>query len=193
MNIFRKTALGIGASALLLSSTAPAFAAVQRHDSASVLKASGEWNGWGHNRHRRHRDRIDGGDVLLGIGLLVGIAAIADAASKSDRKDRAPQRYPDNYPSNDDGYDRGYDGGYDNAGPADDYRSDSAGRNDVSSAVQTCSSAAEQRANDRVSGIGSVDRDGNGWRVEGDLSGGKRFTCGTSDGRVDYLQVDNSF
>lgn len=131
------------------------------------------WRGYGH----RHHDRVDAGDVLTGIGILAGIAIIASAASKSDRHDRAPEprSYP-SYPEND-----------------GSYPSSRSGNSDVGSAVQACSAEAEQRADANVSEIRSVTRDGAGWRVQGSLDTGEGFTCGATDGRVDFVQLGNSF
>jgi hypothetical protein len=51
-----------------------------------------------------------------------------------------------------------------------------------------CSNAAE-RDGARVNEIRSVTRDGDGWRVEGGLSGGQdeSFTCGATNGEVDFV------
>ncbi len=59
----------------------------------------------------------------------------------------------------------------------------------MASAVEACSSAAE-RDGARVEEIRNVTRDGEGWRVEGRLSGGKDddFTCGATNGEVDFVQ-----
>ena len=42
-------------------------------------------------------------------------------------------------------------------------------------------------------GGGALVRDGEGWRVEGDLSGGDdaSFTCGATNGEVDFVQYDD--
>lgn len=160
MGILNKAALALGTAAILTVSAAPA-------------EARG-WGGYGH----RHHDRVDAGDVLTGIGILAGIAIIADAATKSSRNDRAPE--PRSYPE-DDGY---------------DYQSDQqarSGNNDVGSAVQACSSEAERRANAEVTGIDSVERDGEGWRVQGKLNGNEGFTCGATNGQVDFVQLDNDY
>ncbi|QJB69195.1 hypothetical protein [Parasphingorhabdus halotolerans] len=158
--------------------------------SADVEKAEG----WRSNRgyrgyrgygHRRHRDRIDGGDVLAGILIIGGIAAIASAASKN----KTDRRYEDR-----DTRDRDYRS--DNQ-RYDDRRSDSRsadrGAGSVDQAINVCSNAAEQRAGSdaRVSEIRSVTKDGNGWRVEGDLSNSEErtFLCGSTEGRVDFVQL----
>ena len=65
----------------------------------------------------------------------------------------------------------------------------------MQSAINACTDAAERQAgrDARVSAIQSVIRDGSGWRVEGDLANSDRrtFLCGSSNGRVDFVQLDN--
>lgn len=145
-----------------------------------------------HRGHRRHRRGIDGGDVVAGILILGGIAAIASAASKSKRDRRYEDRdvrdrdYRTNDRRNDD---RRYDDRRpDNRG--DDQSSRGTGSMDL--AINACSNAAEVQAgnNARVSEIRAVARDGAGWRVEGDLTGGQEssFLCGATGSRVDYVQ-----
>lgn len=175
MGTFRKSALAIGTAAILATSVTPAMAAVSLERGKSVLKASGEYDGWGRRRYR-HRDRVDGGDILAGIAILASIAIVADAASKGNDRSRVADRYPtENYPDSE---------------PSTTQDGDRAGRiNDVGSAVEACSSAAE-RNGARVDEIRGVTRDGEGWRVEGDLSGGAddSFTCGATNGEVDFVQ-----
>lgn len=174
MNNFRKPALIAGLGAMLLTAPLPAFAAPTFGGPAKASSAApvlaGTADGY-RRRHWGHRDRIDGGDILAGIGILAGIAIIADAASKSDKRDRDVPRNRD--------YD--YD---DSRAPAPAY-----GGNDVGTAVSSCTDAAERSANGRVDEIRSVTRDGNGWRVDGEI-GNDGFTCGTSNGRVDYIRIN---
>lgn len=142
-------------------------------------KAEG-WRGYrGYRGHRRHRDRIDGGDILAGILVIGGIAAIASAASKNSRDRRYEDR---DYRSDNQRY--------------DDRRSDTRddrGIRGMESAISACSNAAERQAgrDARVSAIESVVRDGNGWRVEGELSNSDqlKFLCGATEGRVDFVQL----
>ena len=52
-------------------------------------------HGW---RGYRHRDRVDAGDVLAGVLIIGGIAAIASAASNSSRnRDYRDDRYRNDY------------------------------------------------------------------------------------------------
>lgn len=148
--------------------------------------------GWGDYRrdrgyrgHRRHRDGISGGDILAGILVIGGIAAIASAASKNNRDRRYEDR--DYRSENQDYDDRRTDA-------RDDSRYDR-GTGDMEAAINACSDAAERQAgrDARVSAIESVVRDGEGWRVEGILSNSdqRTFLCGASEGRVDFVQIGN--
>jgi hypothetical protein len=117
---------------------------------------------------------VDGGDILTGIGILAGIAIIVGAASDADKQSRNEPRYEDR-----------------NEEPRNEDRPVYQD-NDLGSAVTVCTDAAERSAGDgaRVSEIRSVTRDGNGWRVEGDLNN-DGFTCAATDGRVDYIRINN--
>jgi|GEM_PF-3978628 hypothetical protein len=111
--------------------------------------------GWG--RHR-HRDTVDAGDVLAGVLILGGIAAIASAASKErNRPYPEPAPYPD---------DAGYQQPY-----SSDYRSGGMAR-----AVDSCVAEIEQ-GGDRVGSVDAVAREADGWRVSGVLDGGMSYWC----------------
>jgi len=149
-------------------------------------KGWGDYRGdRGYRGHRRHRDGISGGDILAGILVIGGIAAIASAASKNDRN----RRYEDRDYRNDNSR-------YDDrrANPREDSRYDR-GTGDMESAINACSDAAERQAgrDARVSAIESVVRDGEGWRIEGKLSNSdeRTFLCGAREGRVDFVQIGN--
>lgn len=118
-------------------------------------------------RRYRHRDRVDAGDVIAGVLILGGIAAVIDAASRDSRRNPRNERYERR-----------------------DVRA-----NDMDSAERACSDAIERRAGQdaRVERINGISRDGNGWRIEGTVRssyGNERFLCGTSNGQVDYIQLD---
>ena len=175
MKYSAKLMLASGAAAMLAVTPLPAMAASmgtqsQTYSTADVMQQTAD----GHRRRYRHRDRVDAGDVLTGIGILAGIAILAGAASDADKQSRNEPRYDDrnDYPQQDRPV---YQDG-----------------NEVGSAVSVCTDAAERSAgnNARVSEIRSVTRDGNGWRVEGDLSYDS-FTCAATDGRVDYIRINN--
>jgi hypothetical protein len=167
-----KAMLAAGTAAMLIATPMPTFATtmVKKSDSwstgDSVVQAAD-----GHRRRWRHRDRVDAGDIITGIGILAGIAIIADAASKSDKRDRDRDepRYEERRDDRTD---------YDN--------------NDLGAAVSACTNAAERSVNDgsRVREVRSVTSEGNGWRVEGDLENDS-FTCATINGQVDYVRIED--
>lgn len=180
-----KALTGLGAAgAMLVTGSAPALAAPlsggadgSHYTTLADLgwdqgdEQAGQWrgNGW-RGRGWRGRNRgIDGGDILAGVLILGGIAAIASAASNSSssRNRNGPN---DRYSNND----------------------------DVRSASTQCGAAAAAQSGfgARVERIDNVVRDGNGWRVEG-LVGARNgpvdsFTCGISFGRIDYVRFNRA-
>ncbi|MGC3943842.1 MAG: hypothetical protein QM762_04755 [Chryseolinea sp.] len=172
MIIFRsRTATALAAAAALSLTASPAMA-----------------RGW-----HRHGDGIDGGDVVAGLLIFGGIAAIAAAASKSskDRQARTDDRYRDDG-YRDDGYrdERSYrdDGaGYTPNGERGSYApSGSNWRSGLSvdGAVDACVGEVE-RGTRSIDSIEAVNRDGDGWRVSGRMRGGSDFSCSVAgDGRV---------
>lgn len=128
--------------------------------------APGDDNADSHRRYRYRRHRgIDGGDVLAGVLILGGIAAIAGAAKGSrDRDARRDSRYPQPY--------RG------------DYRYDD-GRG-IDRAVSMC--VREVERNVRVETVDNVNRDARGWNVNGSLYNGQGFSCSIGeDGRIEAI------
>lgn len=130
---------------------------------------TGEWRGrrgWGWRRHHRRRG-IDGGDVIAGVLILGGIAAIASAASnKNERRDNRrydDRRYEDRRPD-----DRRYDDRR-NTNPR------SSGGSGLDSAVDQC--LAEIERDVRVETVDNASRDASGWVVSGTLFNGSGFTC----------------
>jgi hypothetical protein len=113
-------------------------------------------------RHRwgryRGRDRVDVGDVLAGVLIIGGIAAIANAASKN-RDER--NHYPDTYPDERQRYRQG------------DWRADGSG---LERAVDMCVDEIE-RGPDQVGTIDNASRTGDGWTVSGALDTGAGFSC----------------
>lgn len=174
MNIFRSRSTVLLASAAALSLIATPVLARDWH---------------------RHRDRgIDGGDVLAGLLIVGGIAAIATAASNKSKKDREARedaRYRDDdyradgerydyrsgdYPQNPNGTPRADYGDAPSASARSDYG--------VDQIVDTCVGEVE-RGNRSVQTIDGVNREGEGWRVGGRVSGGYGFSCLVDrDGRV---------
>ncbi|WP_435417237.1 hypothetical protein WAB17_10190 [Parerythrobacter aurantius] len=122
----------------------------------------------GHRRWR-YRDRVDAGDVIAGIAILGGIAAIASAVDRDGGRDRYEDRR----------YDRRYD--------ERRYRTDTLDR-----AVNACTREIERDI--RVDGVDSVNRLGEGWEVRGRLYNGGGFTCLVSgEGRIDRIDYGRDF
>ncbi|GMN03688.1 hypothetical protein [Erythrobacter sp. MTPC3] len=137
--------------------------------------ATAEWGRWGRRGWRRggwrrHRG-VRTGDVLAGVLILGGIAAVASAANKN-RRDRdvvIVER------------DRNYDRDYDRRDRNTDRRS-TAGSG-LDNAVDQCVREIERDV--RVDTVDGVDRTAQGWRVTGALFNGSGFTCQIdNDGRI---------
>ena len=148
--------------------------------------------------HRRHRGGIDAGDVIAGVLVIGGIAAIASAASKSKRDRDYREEYPDrdyrgdyrdrDYRSEDyrDG-DRRYD--YRGSDSGDDRLRGGPGLNE---AVDSCVREVERR--EPVDEVDSARRDGDGWLIEGELRNGRDFACEVDgSGRVRDVDLDADF
>ncbi len=151
---------------------------------ASPAFAQG-WGGWG--GHRRHNDRVDAGDVLTGILILGGIAVLVDAASKGKRRQNEDRRDDrrDNRPNPGTDYQRGQTNGYGN-----DNRPEWNQSGGIDAAVSTCTSEVT-RSSARVDGVDSVNRDGDGWRVQGRTNNGGQFTCSVDGaGQIRNVSVD---
>jgi len=135
---------------------------------AAPVVSSNDQNAHGYRWDRgryRHRDRTSVGDVLTGVLILGGIAAVASAASRNNRA-------RDDYRTRD--Y-RPYHG--------DSRYDDSRG---IDNAVRVCVDEIERDA--RVESVDGVDRTGAGWRVTGSLFDGAGFTCSIgADGRIDGI------
>lgn len=146
----------------------------------------GYGGGWGHrDRHDDTGAWVVGG--IIGIGM---IAAIASAASKSNRDRQA--RNPDgDYRNND------YRGDYQSrdygrsSGSNDSYRGSYSGNGrSIDGAVDACVAQVE-RGSTRVDTVDNAGRDGDGWRVTGRVSGGRTFDCAVDgQGQVRRATVD---
>ena len=124
---------------------------------------------WGRRGWRRGR-RVRGGDILAGVLVLGGIAAIASAANNNNRRDRRVERYER---------------------PRDDRRDTrritrNDGAQGLNSAVDQCVSEIQRDV--RVDSVDSVDRTAQGWMVRGALFNGTGFSCSIgNDGRIDTI------
>lgn len=128
-----------------------------------------------HRYYRYRRNRVDGGDILAGVLILGGIAAIASAAKKSsdDRyrdRDYRNRDYRSRYPDQ-----RRGDWGYQN----DDARG-------IDRAIDTCVDEVERNA--RIQSVDTVNRNARGWEVTGTIYNGDGWTCSIGqDGRIDAI------
>lgn len=164
----------------------------------------GSWGGWG-----RHHDRVDVGDVLAGVLIIGGIAAVANAASKAARDRRDNDRRYDDRRYGDERYeDKGTSGreyrdgdysdlpGADNSElPGRDYRAAPGAETEpdgegMSAAVDRCVDEVE-RGSARVERVDGTTREGRGWRVEGRVAGNDGFACTVdADGRIRSVSID---
>lgn len=146
----------------------------------------------------RNNDRVDAGDVIAGVLILGGIAAVAAAVSDGDDNNRYERRH------------RRYDN-YDRRGHRNRYRRHMRPRQ----AVRQCRRAARQEASRygraQITEITEVDRRNDGYRIRGRLlveegrygrrSNGRRghyrnasydegrFSCRIRYGQIDRLRV----
>ncbi|MBV7266738.1 hypothetical protein [Erythrobacter ani] len=144
---------------------------------------SGEWRRWGRRGWRRggwHRRRgIRGGDILAGVLILGGIAAVASAANNNRRhRDRdvvIVDRRDRDYDRRDRDYDR-----------RDNRRGYNASASGLDNAVDQCVRQIERDV--RVDTVDGVDRTAQGWVVTGALFNGEGFSCRIdNEGRVDDI------
>ena len=189
----------VPASAASLSANMVAAPSISVANDASDLFNVGDSNlQYRHGRyynnrrhHRRHRRGISPGEIVAGVLVLGGIAAIASAASKKKKQEQQYENRDYRYDSN---QDRRYNDNQRRDPRGDDRQAFSG--NGIDQAVNACSGAAAQAAgnNARVDQIESISRDGQGWRVQGALSGSsnRSFTCGATNGQVDFVQLSKN-
>lgn len=136
-----------------------------------------------HGRHHHHGGGgIDGGDLLAGVLIIGGIAAIASAASQSSRAEPRDEPYP--YPGAPGPEDRGY--GSESRG--DDRGDLRAGSFDM--AVDACADELE-RGEQRIGSVDNVRRMGERYSVEGVLSDGRGYACSVDEsGQIRSVAVD---
>lgn len=168
--VFKRSAAVLASAAALSMMATPAMA-----------RDWGWGGGWG-GGHSRHHDRgIDGGDVLAGILIIGGIAAIASAASKSSKDKRAQEDY--RYPDTPAQRDR-------SAGYGEDSRPQWQEGSGINGAINRCMDEID-RGETRVDSVDGVNREGEGWRVQGRVKGGSNFTCAIDgEGRIRQVSID---
>jgi hypothetical protein len=178
---------------MIKSRTASMFAATAALAMTATPVFAQSWGGgWG----RRHHD-VDAGDVITGILILGGIAAVASAASNAGNANRNRNR-------NRDYEDRDYQQNRDYRN--DDRRNQRAestgyGRDDrpawqegrgIDAAVNSCVGEIE-RGERRVANVDQVNRDGQGWQIAGQTNGGDPFACAVgSNGRIRSATVNGT-
>lgn len=134
-----------------------------RHAPVEATASYGPYygGGWGWGRHR-HRGRVNTGDILTGVLILGGIAAVVNAASRNAQQRRD---YP--YPQREDR----------RAGPTG-----------LDNAADLCVREIERNA--RVRDVDRVERSASGWMVSGAMADGAAFTCSIgADGRIDRVDI----
>lgn len=171
-----KALTGLGAAgAMLVTGMAPAIAAPAPRDTfdAAPIGAPG-WNpadeswsqwrgGWGDRRWRGRNRGVDAGDILAGVLILGGIAAVASAATNSARR----------------GDDRSFN---------DDVRSASdrcgaaaVAQSGLGSRIERIDNVVRDGQGWRVEGL-----------VGSRRNGVDSFTCGISFGRIDYVRFNRA-
>ena len=166
MTVLSNTASILMLAASLSMAATPATASDYNSSGQSQAYASGplqasEADSYQNHRRWRGRNRVDAGDVIVGVAILGGIAAIASAANKNTRDRYEDRRYRNDYPTR--------------------YQS-----SDLDSAVSACTDEISRDV--RVESVDSVSRIGEGWQVVGRLYDGNAFTCNVGvDGRVDRI------
>ncbi|MCB5424156.1 hypothetical protein H0274_02695 [Altererythrobacter sp. CC-YST694] len=157
---------------------------------AATPAAAESWGGHGRYHHRHDRGGIDAGDVLAGVLIIGGIAAIASAASKSDNRTDDGYRYGEpSYPYPDDRpEDYREPGAY--RGQGGSYGAYSGGG--IDNAVSMCTDQVE-RGNERVANVDNAARTPDGWRISGQLERGGGFDCWIdNDGRIRNVDLGDA-
>lgn len=138
--------------------------------------------GWG--RHRHDDDGIDGGDILAGILLIGGIAAIASAVSNSSKRKQAVQpQYDTPQPAP-----QQQAPAYREPSPKQTW-DESAKMSRLDDAADACVDAVSHHA--EVDHVYTVDPSGSGYRVAGDFTSGESFSCAVNGDRVENVHYGN--
>jgi hypothetical protein len=191
------TILAAPASAAPLG-TAPAPAAVSitpdfsRYDPAADVAdwrrcrwGCGWGGGWGRNRGWR-RNRVDGGDVLIGAAIIGGAIAIANSNRRREReRDVVVVERDGDFRDRDwDDRDTRY---------RDDRRAvpRGTGSSGLDNAVNMCLDRIERDV--RVDTVDNVERTASGWQVSGALFNGTGFRCRIGNsGQIDAVDYNGS-
>lgn len=145
--------------------------------SAGPAFAGHDWGDWG-----RDRGWIDAGDVITGILIVGGIAAVASAVSSRDRNRDQRRDADDDDPREADYRTDRAPGGQYAAAP-------SWTESGIAGAVDRCTSEISGAADQ--SEVEAVTRAGEGWRVQGRTGEGRAFSCTVDgNGRIRNIAVD---
>ncbi|MEY4722048.1 MAG: hypothetical protein RIQ46_1773, partial [Pseudomonadota bacterium] len=138
--------------------------------------------------------RVDAGDVIAGLLVIGTVAAVASAASNAGKAKRArddgDNDYRDDYRDQDRDYrdsNRRYGDDRPDFGSrgSGDYR----GAGGIGQALDNCAAEVE-RPDRRIDRVDTVERDSEGWRIEGQTDTGRTFVCSVSDsGRIRSVTV----
>ncbi len=147
---------------------------------ATPAMARGWGGGWG-----RHHDDIDAGDVITGILIIGGIAAIASAASDGNKRKRErEQQEREEREARDYRY-------QDRADARPEWREGAPVQSGtgINAAIDRCVGEIE-RGSTRVEDVETVGKQAGGWRIEGRVQGGESFACTIDrDGRIRSVSV----
>lgn len=162
-------------------------------DSAEWRRCGWGWGrrcGWGGGWGGRgwRRNRIDGGDVLIGAAIIGGAIAIANANNRRQRdRDVVIVERDADFRDRDWERDRNWD-------RRDDRRSAprGTGASGLDNAVNICLDRIERDV--RVDTVDNVERTGAGWRVSGALYDGSAFQCRIGNsGQIDGIDYGRGF
>ena len=171
-----KALTGLGAAgAMLVTGMAPAMAAPVSHgplDAAPIGalgwnpadESASQWRGGWNDRRWRGRNRgVDAGDILAGVLILGGIAAVASAATNSARR------------SDDRSYNDDVRSASDRCGAA------AVAQSGLGSRIERIDNVLREGNGWRVEGL-----------VGSRRNGIDSFTCGISYGRINYVRFNRT-
>lgn len=164
------------------------FAASTYDSEAQTSEWRRGWGWRGRRGWRRHRHRgVDGGDVLAGVLVLGGIAAIASAASNNNRRRDRDVVIVERDRVRDD--DRRYDYRPENRRTT---TRGSANGSGIDNAVSMCLNTIERDV--RVDSVDGASRVAQGWIVTGSLFDGSGFACEIDNsGRISNIDYGRGF
>lgn len=159
---FSMTAMPVAAAPLPASSEARAAERTPGWSEADGVQH--QYRRWHHRRDRG----IDGGDIVAGVLILGGIAAIASAVSRNNEQPR------ERYPASD-------------RLPRDSYRDGYRSGDGLGNAADMCVQEIERER--RVQNVDQVQRLASGWVVTGTTFDGENFVCTIGQtGRIETIE-----